>query len=84
MRRLMHSHGGKSSDVGMLQVSSSTVLDRSKNLKTELMTLVSAGSGGDTEGVSHYGASACGLSTLQGCVGWTQGGSWDGRWAVAP
>ena len=42
VRRLMERHGVRHADVGMLQVASESLLDRSKSIKTELMTLIEA------------------------------------------
>jgi hypothetical protein len=81
MERLMHRCGVHAEEVGMLQASSSSVLDRSKSVKSELMSLL-ATRHADGEGVDHYGADA-GMAAVIGCIRWAHGESWDGRWALA-
>ena len=82
MHRLLHRCGARPADVGVLHTSPA-LLDRSKSLKTELMTLAEAGAYAGLEGVDHYGASERGAPALLSCVFWAQSESWDGRWAVA-
>ena len=81
VQRLMR-RGSSSMIVGTLHVSA-TLLDRSKSLKTELMTLIKTGEAADGEGVDHYRVSQGELSALASCVRWAQSSCWDGRWAVA-
>ena len=70
----------RSAEVGHLQLSSTSLLDRSKSMKAELMALLEGGGGSAAEGVDAYS----GAAALVGCVGWTaEGGGWDGRWTVA-
>ena len=82
VHRLMHRCNVQLSEVGALHVAVSP-LDRSKSAKTELMALLKAGNGADTEGVDHCGASRDRLLALLSCNSWAQSDSWDGRWAVA-
>ena len=67
-------------EVGALHVSA-TLLDRSKSIKTELMTLIESNDGKDAEGTDHYRVSSG--SAVLSCLVWAQGSGWDGRWAVA-
>ncbi|MGB1597201.1 MAG: hypothetical protein ACPIOQ_30860, partial [Promethearchaeia archaeon] len=82
MHRLMHYHHVRPYQVGKLQVGSESLLDRSKSMKSELMSLLES-EPSDTEGADHYGTGASSISSLVGCIEWAQGESWDGRWAVA-
>ena len=68
--------------VGRLQVSSESLVDRSKSIKSNLMALVEAHGGGDVEGVDSYHACYGGTSVLLCCLDWLQGAAWDGRYAV--
>ena len=79
MQRLLHRCGVRTEEVGWLQVGSTSLLDRSKSTKTELMALVEAHGSATAEGVDAISDAAA----LLGCVSWTQGVEWDGRWAVA-
>ena len=70
-------------EVGALSVGSDSLLDRSKSIKTELMSRLESG-GADAEGVDHCGLQCdSGNSALFACFGWAQGETWDGRWALA-
>ena len=82
VRQLLDRYELCSESVGLLEVSSESLLDRSKSMKTELMALVEAGDYADLEGVDHYGAPGGGASALLSCVSWAQGDGWDGRWGV--
>jgi hydroxymethylglutaryl-CoA synthase len=78
---LMHRLGVRPIEIGLLH-NSTSLLDRSKSMKTELMALLDSSGSADVEGIDHYGACARGLSALLGCVDWAQSESWDGRWAM--
>ena len=77
--------------VGMLQVGSQSLMDRSKSLKSELMALFEAEGDLDekaascnVEGVDNYHAANGGaLAALLNCIQWSESPQWDGRWAVA-
>jgi 3-oxoacyl-(acyl-carrier-protein) synthase/acyl carrier protein/thioesterase domain-containing protein len=60
----------------------STLLDRSKSMKTELMALLDGDGYTDVEGVDCYGSSP-GTSVLLGCVNSAHQENWDGRWTIA-
>jgi 3-hydroxy-3-methylglutaryl CoA synthase len=81
IHRLMR-RGVRLADIGALHIASSAV-DRSKSMKTELMSLIEAVGNADLEGVDHYGASTGASSALMSCISCAQGGAWDGRWTVA-
>ena len=51
--RLMRRHHVAAADVGMLQVASPAILDRSKTLKTELLGVIEALGAADVEGVDN-------------------------------
>ena len=83
VRRLSSRCGISLETVGQLCVGSTSLLDRSKSLKTELMALWEAGAIADVEGVSELTfCDADGLTVLQSCIDWVQSASWDGRLAV--
>ena len=60
--RLVETHGLRYEDIGMVQVGSESLLDRSKSMKTELMALIEVNAYADLEGVDYYGASASSAS----------------------
>jgi len=81
--RLMRARDVKPSDVGMLQVASPSILDRSKSLKSELMELFEAHGVADLEGVDSVCSTLGGNEAILKCVAWVESNAWDGRWAIA-
>jgi 3-oxoacyl-(acyl-carrier-protein) synthase/enoyl-CoA hydratase/carnithine racemase/acyl carrier protein/thioredoxin reductase len=84
--RLLRRCGVRSSEVGSLQIGmAASLLDRSKSMKSELMSLVESGCSDGTEasveGGDHYGRT--GTDVILDSVSWVQSESWDGRWALA-
>ena len=80
IHRLTRQCGVRLENVGLLQLGSASLLDRSKSMKSELTALLEAGGCATAEGVDACsGAAAAVLS----CVRWVEGSGWDGRWAVA-
>ena len=81
VRRLVEGRGVRWEDVGMVQVGSESLLDRSKSLKSHLMALFPAGAA-NVEGVDAYHACYGGTASLLACANWVGSEAWDGRWAV--
>ena len=67
LHRLLHRCGVRSAEVGALFVSPG-LLDRSKSIKTELMTLMEVHGYADVDGIDHYSASA-GRAACAGAAG---------------
>ena len=82
LRRLIERHGVQHSDVGMLQVSSESLLDRSKSIKSHLMALFEPHGCTNIEGVDNYHACYGGTAALFTCTNWVESSVWDGRWAI--
>jgi enoyl-CoA hydratase/carnithine racemase len=80
--RLVEEHGVRFEDVGMLQVGTETLLDRSKSMKTHLMELFERSGNLDVEGIDHINACYGGTSALLACTTWVGCAAWDGRWAI--
>ena len=80
--RLLRRFHVQPTDVGMIQLGSSSLLDRSKCMKSELMGLLERAGCIDVEGTDHCDSARGSISALLNCVRWTQGANWDGRWAV--
>ena len=66
-------------EVGYLQLGSTSLVDRSKSMKTELMGLLEASECAAAEGASLYS----GAATLLTCLSFVGSQAFDGRWAVA-
>ena len=81
LTRLMRRCGVRSCEVGKLQIGSEAPLDRSKSIKTELMSLVESAHA-DLEGVDHCEAATSSARALLDCGHWVRGETWDGRWAI--
>ena len=67
------------SQVGYLQVSSASLLDRSKSMKSELLLLIEPACT-NNEGVDYCAPDEF---VLRACIELVGGASWDGRWAIA-
>ena len=80
LRQLARRHGICAAEVGMLQMVTGSLLDRSKSLKTALASQLDAHGIAASEGVDTVGAG--GVRTLLSCVCWSEAAAWDGRWAV--
>ena len=83
VRRLIERHSVRHLDIGMLQVSSESLLDRSKSIKSHLMALFEPHGCANIEGVDHYHACYGGTAALFTCTNWVESSVWDGRWAIA-
>ena len=66
----------------MLQVSSESLLDRSKSIKSHLMALFEPHGCTNIEGVDNYHACYGGTAALFTCTNWVESSAWDGRWAI--
>ena len=83
VRRLMKRCSVRGSEVGKFQVFTNTLSDRSKSVKTELMSIIEADGRTDAEGVDHMGLLASGTALpLLDCINWVEGCGWDGRFAI--
>lgn len=79
-RRLVENRNIGYDNIGMVQVGSESLLDRSKSIKSHIMSLF--GSNTDVEGTDCYHACYGGTAALIACVNWAESTSYDGRWAV--
>ena len=81
-KRLISAQAVVTDAVGGVYVGSSSLLDRSKSLKSEVMALFEASQRADAEGTDFYHGESSGMAALQACLSFVNGGSWDGRLAV--
>lgn len=77
--RLMRRYGIAWSRIGRLEVGTESLVDRSKAIKTHLMSLFAAHGQYDIEGVDTYNACYGGTAALFNTVAWCQSEAWDGR-----
>ena len=67
-------------DVGHLEVGTETLIDKSKSIKTSLMSLF--GDNTDLEGVTNVNACYGGTAAVFNSVAWVESSEWDGRMAL--
>ena len=75
VRRLVEARGIAYGDIGMLQVGSESLLDRSKSIKSHLMSLF--GDCVDVEGTDCYHACYGGTAALIACLNWAESSAFD-------
>ena len=82
LKNLMSKYNVSPKQIGHLEVGTETLLDKSKSMKTLLMSLFKESGNHDVEGVTTtnacYGATAALFNTLN----WMDSRSWDGRYGV--
>lgn len=69
-------------DIGRLEVGTETIIDKSKSVKTFLMTLFSEVEATDIEGIDTTNACYGGTAALFNAINWVESSSWDGRKAI--
>ncbi|CAI5476668.1 unnamed protein product [Closterium sp. Yama58-4] len=82
VQRLLEQNGLDPTRIGRLEVGTETVIDKSKSIKTAIMTLFEASGNADVEGVDSCNACYGGTAALLNSVNWVEGSSWDGRFAI--
>ncbi len=68
--------------IGRLEVGTESLVDRSKSIKTLLMSLFEKEGNCDVEGVDNYTACYGGTAAFLNSVAWCQSEAWDGRYAL--
>ncbi|ONI06916.1 hypothetical protein PRUPE_5G088900 [Prunus persica] len=79
---LLEKYGIDPKQIGRLEVGSETVIDKSKSIKTFLMTVFEKHGNTDIEGVDSTNACYGGTAALFNCVNWVESSSWDGRYGL--
>ncbi|CAO3566973.1 unnamed protein product [Mortierella alpina] len=79
---LMEKYGISFSDIGFLEVGTETILDKSKSVKTVLMSLFEASGNFDVEGIDTKNACYGGTAGVFHAIDWIESSSWDGRLAL--
>ncbi|XP_011560338.3 hydroxymethylglutaryl-CoA synthase 1 [Plutella xylostella] len=69
-------------DIGRLEVGTETIIDKSKSVKTFLMTLFAEAGATDIEGIDTTNACYGGTAALFNAINWVESSSWDGRKAI--
>jgi len=79
---LMKKSGLSYSDIGRLTVSSETIIEKSKSIKTVLMQLFEESGNHDVEGCDYLNACYGGTAAFFDAVNYIKSDEWDGRRAI--
>jgi len=79
---VLSKYGIKHSDIGRLEVGTETLLDKSKSIKTTLMTLFEKSGNFNIEGIDSVNACYGGTAALFNSINWIESSNWDGRYAL--
>lgn len=69
-------------DIGRLEVGTETIIDKSKSVKSTLMTLFGEHGNTEIEGIDTTNACYGGFNAFSNAVNWIESSSWDGRKAI--
>jgi len=79
---LMKKTGLSYKEIGRLTVSSETILDKSKSIKSVIMQLFAESGNHDVEGCDYLNACYSGTAAFFDAVNWVKDDEWDGRRAI--
>lgn len=82
LHRLIEKNNINLHDIGRLEVGTETIIDKSKSVKTVLMTLFAKEGATDIEGIDTTNACYGGTAALFNAINWVESSSWDGRKAI--
>lgn len=82
LHRLIEKNNIDLHDIGRLEVGTETIIDKSKSVKTFLMTLFTKVGATDIEGIDTTNACYGGTAALFNAINWVESSSWDGRKAI--
>lgn len=82
LHRLIERNNINLHDIGRLEVGTETIIDKSKSVKTFLMTLFAKEGATDIEGIDTTNACYGGTAALFNAINWVESSSWDGRKAI--
>ena len=80
--RLLEGYGITPDQIGRLEVGTETLVDKSKSVKTTLLSQLFGAGRADVEGVTSTNACYGGTAALLNSVAWVESSAWDGRYAV--
>ena len=82
VKSLMEKYQISYKDVGRLEVGTETIIDKSKSVKSVLMTLFQENGNTDIEGIDTTNACYGGTNALFNSLNWMESSAWDGRYAI--
>ncbi|KAJ7642793.1 hydroxymethylglutaryl-coenzyme A synthase N terminal-domain-containing protein [Mycena polygramma] len=68
--------------IGRIDVGTETIIDKSKSVKTTLMSLFAESGNTDIEGIDSKNACYGSTAALYNAINWVESSSWDGRNAI--
>ena len=82
LKNLMQKYSVDPKQVGRLEVGTETLLDKSKSLKTQLMSLFRESGNHDVEGVTSIHACYGATNAIFNTLNWVESNAWDGRLGI--
>ena len=82
LNNLMDKYSIKPEEIGRLDVGTETLIDKSKSVKSTLMSLFEKSGNTDVEGVDSVNACFGGTSALFNAINWIESSYWDGRYLI--
>jgi hydroxymethylglutaryl-CoA synthase len=82
LSQLLNKYSINPRDIGRLEVGTSDLTDKSKSIKTYMMSLLKESGNCNVEGVTSHGSSYGAVQALYNSVAWIESRAWDGRYAV--
>ncbi|KAF8940650.1 hydroxymethylglutaryl-CoA synthase [Dissophora ornata] len=83
VQNLVEKHNISYKDIGFLEVGTESIIDKSKSVKTVLMSLFEESGNFDVVGIDTKNACYGGTASVFNAVNWIESSSWDGRYAIA-
>jgi hydroxymethylglutaryl-CoA synthase len=81
LANLMEKYQIKPEEIGRLDVGTETLIDKSKSVKTTLMSLFEPHGCTDIEGIDNVNACFGGTAAIFNAINWIESSYWDGRYA---
>jgi len=82
LSNLMEKYGIKPEEIGRLDVGTETLIDKSKSVKSCLMSLFEPSGNTDIEGIDNVNACFGGTAAIFNAINWIESSYWDGRYAA--
>lgn len=82
LARLLQNYSIDPSNVGRLEVATSDLSDKSKSIKTYMMSLFKESGNYNIEGITSHASSYGAVQAFYNSVAWIESRAWDGRYAI--
>lgn len=82
LNNLLEKYSISPNEIGRLDVGTETLIDKSKSIKSTLMSLFIESGNTDIEGVDNVNACFGGTAAIFNAVNWIESSYWDGRYAI--